>query len=209
MTRWGTSRVPVGLLILSSFLALSQGCAHQRATIKQGFAAMNPALYLLPSRTSRPTRAPVIPVEPQPAPTLAEPAPECTQPEGWPIANASSQVISNFGVRRPSGGKGTRTHQGIDIKAAYGADVIAMADGQVSLSGTQSGYGNIVVIDHGNNISTAYAHLSSRSVQKGEKVKKGDLLGHVGRTGRATTPHLHYEVRINNKAVEPLPYLKR
>lgn len=207
MTRWGTSRVPVRLLILSSFLALSQGCAHQRATMREGFAAMNPAVFLLPARTPRPARMPVVPVETQPTP--AEPEPECTQPEGWPIANADGQIISNFGVRRPSGGKSTRTHQGIDIKSAYGADVVAMADGEVTLSGTQSGYGNIVVVDHGNNISTAYAHLSSRAVQKGAKIKKGSLLGRVGQTGRASTPHLHYEVRINNMAVNPLPYLKR
>ena len=213
MVRSGIIRIPAALLIGITTLALAPGCAHQRGAERTGLARLNPAIYLLPARAPRPTRTPAIPVVAQPAPVPPkcepEPVSACTKPEGWPIAKTDSQVISNFGVRRPSGGKGTRTHQGIDIKAVFGADVVAMADGVVTLSGTQSGYGNIVVIDHGNNISTAYAHLSALSVKKGDKVKRGDLVGSVGRTGRATTPHLHYEVRINNAAVNPLPYLKR
>jgi murein DD-endopeptidase MepM/ murein hydrolase activator NlpD len=86
--------------------------------------------------------------------------------------------------------------------------VHATADGVVTFSGTQGAYGDIVVVDHGGGYATAYAHLSRRGVRAGAQVRRGDRIGLVGRTGNATAPHLHYEVRRDGEAVNPEPYLR-
>jgi murein DD-endopeptidase MepM/ murein hydrolase activator NlpD len=88
-----------------------------------------------------------------------------------------------------------------------GTPVIAGARGQVSFVGWQNGYGQLVVIDHGGGLSTRYGHLSHIDVDLGQSVSRGQLIGKVGSTGRSTGPHLHYEVRINDQAVNPLQYL--
>ena len=104
-------------------------------------------------------------------------------------------------------GGGTEFHSGQDIRAPRGTPVYAAANGVVTLAGTQSGYGNIVVIDHGDGLTTRYGHLSKIEATLGEEIKRGDLLGQVGSTGRSTGPHLHYEVRLNDVAVNPGHYL--
>jgi murein DD-endopeptidase MepM/ murein hydrolase activator NlpD len=113
-----------------------------------------------------------------------------------------------FGGRRnPFGGPGYEFHSGQDIEAPMGAPVVAGARGQVSFVGWQNGYGQLVVIDHGGGLSTRYGHLSHIDVENGQQVSRGELIGKVGSTGRSTGPHLHYEVRINDQAVNPLQYL--
>jgi murein DD-endopeptidase MepM/ murein hydrolase activator NlpD len=116
----------------------------------------------------------------------------------WPCDGA---VTSGFGMRWG------RMHEGIDIGCAYGAANHAAAAGTVIYAGWMSGYGNLVVLDHGNGLSTAYAHASSLAVSVGQSVVQGQTVSYVGSTGHSTGPHLHFEVRVNGVAVDPLGYL--
>lgn len=126
-------------------------------------------------------------------------------PSIWPVAGA---IRGGFGMRHnPFGGWGTEFHKGQDISAPYGSQVIATADGVVVIAGWLRGYGQVVYVDHGNGISTRYGHLSRIDVTVGQTIKRGAQLGLVGSTGRSTGPHLHYEVRIDGLATNPIPYL--
>jgi len=126
-------------------------------------------------------------------------------PTVWPV---DGTLEGGFGGRRnPFGGPGYEFHTGQDIEAAMGTPVVAGASGSVSFVGWQNGYGQLVIVDHGGGLSTRYGHLSHIDVDLGQQVGRGQLLGQVGSTGRSTGPHLHYEVRINDEAVDPLQYL--
>ena len=95
----------------------------------------------------------------------------------------------------------------VDLAAPHGTPVFATADGLVGMAQWYSSYGNYVQIEHGGSLQTRYAHLSSYTVQPGDMVQKGDLIGYVGSTGRSTGPHLHYEVRVEGQPVNPVPYM--
>jgi murein DD-endopeptidase MepM/ murein hydrolase activator NlpD len=126
-------------------------------------------------------------------------------PSIWPVDGESTD---SFGVRgNPFGGGSAEFHPGQDIAAPRGTPVFAAADGTVLQSGWQNGYGQTVVIDHGNGLTTRYGHLSKIEVVAGQTLKRGDELGQVGSTGRSTGPHLHYEVRISDVPVSPQHYL--
>src|SRR5690242_14730703 len=126
-------------------------------------------------------------------------------PTVWPV---DGTLEGGFGGRRnPFGGAGYEFHSGQDIEAPWGAPVIAGASGKVSFVGWQNGYGQLVIVDHGGGLTTRYGHLSHIDVELNQTVSRAQLLGKVGSTGRSTGPHLHYEVRINDQAVDPLPYL--
>ena len=99
------------------------------------------------------------------------------------------------------------THQAIDISSSAGQPVRAPADGIVVKAEWANGYGNVIYLAHGYGYSTRYGHLSGFKVKPGDKVKRGDVIGMVGSTGRSTGPHLHYEVRVNDQAVNPLAYI--
>ncbi|MDP9232185.1 MAG: peptidoglycan DD-metalloendopeptidase family protein [Actinomycetota bacterium] len=116
----------------------------------------------------------------------------------WPV---NGPVTSGFGMRWG------RMHEGIDIGVASGTPIHAAASGRVVYSGWMDGYGNLVAIDQGRGISTAYAHQSSIAVGNGQTVSQGQVIGYVGCTGHCFGPHLHFEVRINGSAVDPLGYL--
>jgi murein DD-endopeptidase MepM/ murein hydrolase activator NlpD len=116
----------------------------------------------------------------------------------WPV---SGTLTSSFGWRWG------RMHEGIDIAAPGGAPIAAAASGVVIYAGWMGGYGNLVVIDHGGGIATAYAHQSSIAVGNGAPVAQGQVIGYVGSTGHSTGNHLHFEVRVNGAAVDPLGYL--
>jgi murein DD-endopeptidase MepM/ murein hydrolase activator NlpD len=116
----------------------------------------------------------------------------------WPV---NGPVTSPFGMRWG------RLHAGIDIGAGMGTPIHAAGSGTVIYSGWMGGYGNLVVIDHGNGLATAYAHQSSIAVGVGQAVAQGDTIGYVGSTGHSFGPHLHFEVRVNGAAVDPLGYL--
>ena len=128
-------------------------------------------------------------------------------PAAWPIDHPERQVISEYGNIRGRKGGRIHIHSGIDIKAPRGTPILATADGTVKLSGSMSGYGNIVIVDHGNGLQTVYAHLDSRNVNVGDVVRRGDTVGSLGATGRVTTHHLHYEVRAETRPIDPVPYL--
>jgi murein DD-endopeptidase MepM/ murein hydrolase activator NlpD len=107
----------------------------------------------------------------------------------------------------PFGGGASELHDGVDIATAWGAPVVATGDGTVRFASTKNGYGNVVEVDHGNGLVTAYAHLSKIEVKAGQELERGDVLGRVGSTGRSTGPHVHYEVRISDIAISPSHYL--
>jgi murein DD-endopeptidase MepM/ murein hydrolase activator NlpD len=117
-------------------------------------------------------------------------------------------ISSGFGVRRDPFTGGTAMHNGLDFRGPTGAPIHAAADGKITFVGRRSGYGNVVEISHGNGLTTRYAHMSKFRAKRGQKVEAGDIIGALGSTGRSTGPHLHFEVRINNRAVNPRPFLE-
>jgi murein DD-endopeptidase MepM/ murein hydrolase activator NlpD len=116
----------------------------------------------------------------------------------WPVHGV---VTSGFGWRWG------RLHAGIDIAVASGTPVVAAASGTVVIAGWLGGYGNLVVVDHGNGIATAYGHNSAVTVGYGEYVVQGQLIAYSGSTGHSTGPHVHFEVRIGGAPVDPFGYL--
>jgi murein DD-endopeptidase MepM/ murein hydrolase activator NlpD len=116
----------------------------------------------------------------------------------WPV---------NAPITSPFGWRWGRMHEGIDLGAAYGTPIAAAAAGTVIYAGWLGGYGNLTVIDHGGGLATAYGHQSRIAVGVGEQVAQGQIIGYVGSTGHSTGPHLHFEVRVNGQAVDPLGYL--
>jgi murein DD-endopeptidase MepM/ murein hydrolase activator NlpD len=120
---------------------------------------------------------------------------------------AQGWITSYFGQRiSPHSGK-LKMHEGIDVGAPYGTAIIAPADGLITYSGEKAGFGKFVQVDHGFGIETIYAHNQSLHVRNGQKIKRGTLLAAVGNTGHSTGPHLHYEVRVNGIAVDPLYFI--
>ncbi|MCA1606286.1 MAG: M23 family metallopeptidase [Acidobacteria bacterium] len=126
-------------------------------------------------------------------------------PSAWPVVG---KLESGFGGRRnPFGGNSYEFHSGQDIDAKTGDPVVAGASGKVTFVGWQNGYGQLVVIDHGDGLTSRYGHLSQIEVTQNQTVERSQLIGRVGSTGRSTGPHLHYEIRMNDEAINPLQYL--
>ncbi|SFP34672.1 M23 family metallopeptidase [Sphingomonas rubra] len=117
------------------------------------------------------------------------------------------QFTSNFGIRSDPFQGTARMHAGVDIRGPIGTPIYATADGIVAHADRQGGYGNLIEINHGKGIATRYGHLSKILVADGGRVTRGQLIGLMGSTGRSTGSHLHYEVRIDGHAVNPLPFL--
>jgi murein DD-endopeptidase MepM/ murein hydrolase activator NlpD len=127
-------------------------------------------------------------------------------PSRMPLEGAA--LTSGFGMRTHPVLGGRRGHKGIDLASPTGTPIYATADGVVSRADWFSSYGLFISLDHGAALETRYGHLSRLSVAEGQVVRKGDLIGYVGSTGRSTGPHLHYEVRIAGTAVNPVPYMQ-
>jgi murein DD-endopeptidase MepM/ murein hydrolase activator NlpD len=126
-------------------------------------------------------------------------------PNVWP---AQGLLFQRFGVRTDDTGPGgSHIHSGIDIASPKGNPVSAAADGTISLTERRGDYGNLVIVDHGQGISTWYAHLSAIFVVPGQVVKKGNIIGSVGSTGRSTGPHLHYEIRRSEQPLNPMLFI--
>ena len=126
-------------------------------------------------------------------------------PSLWPV---EGRVASSFGEREdPINGEGA-FHSGVDIDAPYGTPVRAAGDGEVTGAEMGAGYGRAVVLNHGHDVLTLYGHLSAIAVVTGQRVTRGQIIGYVGQSGRATGPHLHYEVRLHNVPVNPHKYLR-
>ena len=127
---------------------------------------------------------------------LAAATPSIMPTAGWLTSGVGGRVDPFTGEQD--------SHPGLDISADRGSPVFATADGKVTLSEMSGAYGNLVELDHGYGLETRYGHLSAFKVKVGDSVKRGDLLGLVGSTGRSTGPHLHYEVRVNGRILNPL-----
>jgi len=125
-------------------------------------------------------------------------------PSIWPT---NGKMASGFGYRKDPFTYRTEFHTGIDISNRSGTPIYATADGKIVHAKYDGGYGNSILINHRNGINTRYGHLSRFAVKYGQEVKKGQLIGYMGTTGRSTGPHLHYEVIINSKTIDPYKYL--
>ena len=122
------------------------------------------------------------------------------------VGAQATRVTSSFGTREDPFDKSPRRHQGVDLAHPEGTPIRAVAEGTVRFAGMSSGYGNLVIVDLPDGTQTRYAHCASLSVRTGETVRAGDNLGTVGHTGRATGPHLHFEVRENNVPIDPVAW---
>jgi murein DD-endopeptidase MepM/ murein hydrolase activator NlpD len=125
-------------------------------------------------------------------------------PLSWPVRGP---VNSDYGRRRSPWNGRAEQHQGIDIGSPPGTPVKAPAPGTVITASTQGSFGKHVTVDHGNGVRSRYGHLAKVNVKPGQRVEKGQVLGVVGNTGRSTGPHLHYELRVHGKAVDPDAFL--
>ncbi len=123
----------------------------------------------------------------------------------WPVPER--QITSKYGTRIHPKFKTKRQHTGIDIASPQGTPIKTADAGEVIFAGWMRGYGQVIIIDHGSGFATVYAHMSKMLVEEGAVVKKGSVIGNVGQTGVATGPHLHFEVRVNGTATDPLKYL--
>jgi murein DD-endopeptidase MepM/ murein hydrolase activator NlpD len=164
-----------------SLLLLGAGCATSSSSVQ-----MTPSAAFAP-RQSTPRSAPI--------------------PNLWPTSATPRVLNSQFGYRTDPISGQKRLHKGVDIKAPRRAPVLAAADGRVVHAGRLGSYGNVVQLVHGGGVETIYAHLDSDDVRVGSSVRQGEVIGRVGATGRVTAPHLHYEVRLNGRPVDPTPYL--
>ncbi len=126
-------------------------------------------------------------------------------PSGRPVEKLV--LTSNFGVRSDPFNRAARMHKGIDIPGPVGTPIHATADGIISRAGWASGYGNLVQISHGSGMETRYGHMSKLLVAENSYVKRGQVIGLMGSTGRSTGSHLHYEVRVDGAAINPLPFV--
>ena len=125
-------------------------------------------------------------------------------PSVWPVAG---WLTSSYGTRRDPFTRGTDFHPGLDISADYGQPILATGDATVTTAGANGAYGNMVTLDHGYGIVTKYGHISRIAVMADQRVKRGDVIGYVGSTGRSTAAHLHYEVWMNGRLTNPMTLL--
>ena len=125
-------------------------------------------------------------------------------PNIWPV---KGPITSHYGNRADPFNGEAELHLGLDISAIYNAQIHAPADGVIIFSDRKDAYGNLIVVDHGNGLTTRFGHLSRALVKVGQRVKRGEVIGLVGTTGRTTAPHLHYEVRMNDRPMNPKNYL--
>lgn len=127
-------------------------------------------------------------------------------PMQWPVAG---RITSPFGERKNPMGPGEDFHPGLDIAADEGTPIAAASAGRVIAAGPDGGYGNLIVVDDGNGMTTRYGHCSQIFARVGEAVAAGQTIGAVGSTGHSTGPHLHFEVRVNDQPVDPSQFLSR
>lgn len=188
----------VGACNLLAGAAMAQSSADRLPTGDDAASALDvtlPAAPALPRQTFSP------PIELERAVVSTG---EARWLEGGKSDFIGSPLSSRFGVRRDPMGRGLRMHYGIDLPRPYGTPVRASARGVVVFAGWRGGYGNMVDINHGDGVVTRYAHLSRIEVTRSAVVTAGQQVGRVGSTGRSTGSHLHYEVRVNGRAVDPL-----
>ena len=176
--------------------ATGGGFAGALAAALNPNAAVQAVLGLSPSQTLSPAAL---------AQSVAPQIPGTQSAFVWP---APGSVSSPFGPRKDPMGSGYDFHPGLDIASAEGAPIRAAAPGRVVQVGEDGGYGNVVVVDHGDGVTSRYAHCSQTFATVGETVAAGDEIAAVGSTGHSTGPHLHFEVRVGDKPVDPMPLFK-
>jgi len=177
--------------------------AQIQAQIAASVSRGNPA----PSPSPSGPAASVTRGNPTPTPSAARPGPAPTSRNArfmWPV---NGPVTSGFGPRTHPISGGTRIHNGVDIGASSGTPIKAADTGTVVMAGSNGGYGNWTLIDHGGGLATGYAHQSSIGVRVGQRVTRGEVIGRVGSTGASTGPHLHWEVRVNGNPVNPMGWV--
>ncbi|NHC14641.1 M23 family metallopeptidase [Motilibacter deserti] len=197
----------------ASFAGRSSSGAQFAAALQSAVSAAAPTGGVAgPGATGSAATAPVTtgPVAPGPV----APAPAATAPGATTAADAwtrpvDGRVTSKFGMRTHPVTGVYKLHTGTDFSAPMGSSIGAASSGVVKSAGWQGGYGNTVVIDHGDGITTMYAHASELLVKPGQRVEPGDTVAKAGSTGLSTGPHLHFEVREDNKPVDPQPWLRK
>lgn len=132
--------------------------------------------------------------------------PQIAVPSAQPVERVD--YSSNFGVRSDPFNHGARMHAGVDLRGPIGTPIYATADGYVGRAERAGGYGNLVELEHGKGLQTRYGHLSKILVNPGDRIRRGQLIALMGSTGRSTGSHLHYEVRMDGHAVNPVPFLQ-
>lgn len=191
-----------GLASLAAFAACWPGAALAETPLDPEDDAYRPAVITV-SKASDGLGAPIA-LRPKPPPStgIASSGGVIDRPNGLPVA--ARALTSRFGMRGHPILGGRRMHSGIDLAAPSGSPVASPAAGVVSFANWSGGYGLLVTVEHGNGMQTRFAHLSRLMVSPGQRVTRGQLLGLVGSTGRSTGAHLHYEMRQNGRAVDPL-----
>lgn len=187
---------------------LSRAAAARLGALEAGVVRVRVRILALPGRRDEPR------VRRQSTRTLGAAGPDAgngrsrrdavhdprTQPAAWPV---DGPITAGFGLRRSLGGTRSRFHRGVDIGVPAGTPVRAPAAGTVASARRDGSYGLAVLVDHGRGIRTRYAHLSSIAVRPGQRVERGSILGASGNTGRSAGPHLHYEVLVDGRPVNP------
>lgn len=181
-------------------LLASPGIAHAQDATAGAAVHIGRAVDLAgtPVALFRPKTPAILPGKPV---TLG-PTSGFAMPAGMPVA--ARALTSGFGLRFHPLLNERRAHLGVDLAAASGSPIVATSPGVVSAEGYYGGYGDLVVINHGGGVETRYGHMSRSNVVAGQHVQRGDVIGYVGSTGLSTGPHLHYEVRIDGQAVDPI-----
>jgi murein DD-endopeptidase MepM/ murein hydrolase activator NlpD len=154
------------------------------------------------ARTAAPGKAAIVEFSATPPPPPGVAGAVGGLPAGLPLASA--RLTSGFGWRTHPLSGAWRPHSGVDLAAPYGSPIVATAGGVVGTAGWSGGYGLLVAVSHGDGVQTRYGHMSRLAVAPGQQVAAGQVIGYVGSTGDSTGPHLHYEVRIDGRAIDPL-----
>ena len=205
MGRWHSEMSVFRLFICASILFLMAGCATMQGKCPASSATAPHAVMPCPAQTvETPVQTPEIPALPvAKAPEPLPPGVPCI----WPVKDDSRIILSSYGYRGGHRGGPGAFHRAVDIKTPMNAPVVAAANGIVKKESRGGDYGNMVVLDHQNGFQSVYAHLNAFKVDEGQQVAKGDIIGLAGQTGNATCPHVHYEIRKNEEAVNPAKFL--
>ena len=171
------------------------GTGHDNQPIAVAGTSNTAVLPIAASASAAVAFAPIHPSGPAVDDLAADPMDELTRPAG--------KVTSKFGWRSDPFNGSAKFHGGIDVRAAYGQEVSSAGAGRVVFSGEQRGYGTTVIVQHADGVQTRYAHLSAALVQRGDAISAGQVVGRAGQSGRATGPHLHFEVIANGVRVDP------
>ncbi|OJV30694.1 MAG: hypothetical protein BGO24_08250 [Sphingomonas sp. 67-36] len=203
----GAALLPMGLALTlpSPAWAAESGTVPAAAPAGHGGVVFGRAVDL--AGTPMVLKRPPAPVLPAAASGASGAGGAFAMPAGMPVA--ARALTSGFGLRQhPLLGE-RRAHLGLDLAAPTGAPIVATSPGIVSAGGWYGGYGSAVVLDHGGGVQTLYGHMSRRNVVVGQRVRRGDVIGFVGSTGLSTGPHLHYEVRVGSRPVDPISTLAK